>query len=326
MDKETLFFKCPKCGIYGKAGKECEFCGEPVIETEEGRTFDSLFPAIQNISADVFAERISKFHRVESFNNNLAVAVSGDLRGLINRNGELILPLQYKDIVNDYSGYISLKESRGPWTILRVDVWSFCRYYDNSKVSAYRIGEELHKGQVEMFLWKDGRDKFVFDLNTKKRITPERGVMYVKTLLDGYLCIKENEKKGSFNQRTYLYSLVTVEGTIIHSFEDPIQFYPVHFNNPYKDEWDDINAFCFYGDMPGIKTPPFWSSYRKYSFTYKLDNSTSLEKQIKRLKHQYITDYEKDIRRVKRIGDIAKLIIVLVFIVGIVVFLADVLS
>ena len=296
MDKETLFFKCPKCGIYGRAGKECEFCGELVLETDEGRKFDSLFPTIQTVSADVFAVRIAKFDNVDSFCNNLAIVAKGDLVGLINRNGEMILPLQFEDM-NNRPGIINLKES-GNWYTLKADEFLFYRYDDNERVSGIYNGE-LQAGQL---LFASSPVYFIFDVNSRKRIlTVDSG--YIGILLDGYILYKYDPDArfilGGPNT-TYLFSLISSEMTVLHPFDDPVRIRPIHYGNPFKEVINDPDALCFHGNLPGIKTPLGWSRLGCNVFTYKLDGSKSLEKQYNRMKQQFISDYEQEVRHARK--------------------------
>ena len=295
MDRETLFFKCPKCGIYGRAGKECEFCGEPVVETEEGRTFDSLFPSIQTIPADEFAERISKFHRVESFQNNVAIAVFGELRGLINRNGEMILPLQYEEIINDRPGIIQLKVS-GHWYTLNADEFVFYRYENNERVSG-EFKREFHEGQLCFHSYPDD---FIFDVKSCRRILSVNWPAHIRMLLDGYILRKDDPERSSSFYQSHIYSLISVDGTVIHPFDDPIRLRPIHYDDPYKEEFYDPDALCLSGDLPEIKKPLSWYSLGKNTFAYKLNSSESLEKQYKRMMQQFRSDYEQEIQRARK--------------------------
>lgn len=95
----AVIVACPLCGALGKAGEPCEFCGATVpLPKESTPQNTSVVVDRQTIPAEEFAKRVAKYHNVSSWRFNLAIARIGELCGVINRNGELVIPLNYKNV------------------------------------------------------------------------------------------------------------------------------------------------------------------------------------------------------------------------------------
>ena len=91
---------CPGCGALGEVGSRCPFCGVTIRVPEQlSEVRKAKLVKKQTIPAEEFAEKISKYGYVGAFQKSgVAIVSIGSLHGLINRNGDLLIPLQYEDI------------------------------------------------------------------------------------------------------------------------------------------------------------------------------------------------------------------------------------
>lgn len=94
-----MIVACPLCGALGKAGEPCEFCGATIPQPSGNASATSIVVEKQTVSAEEFVNKISKYQRVEPWKYDLAVVSIGNLHGAINRNGDIIFPLNYNYII-----------------------------------------------------------------------------------------------------------------------------------------------------------------------------------------------------------------------------------
>lgn len=92
------FTTCPQCGAMGEIGANCEFCGALIEAKDNSTVCNELIPQRRTISSVEFAKKVSIFHNVGNFTEGIAVARIGQLNGVINLNGDLVLPLEYYSI------------------------------------------------------------------------------------------------------------------------------------------------------------------------------------------------------------------------------------
>lgn len=109
MEKK-MYAPCQCCSALGQVGDKCEFCGNTIIGNSQVGSVNFAPPRVA-ISAEVFADKVSKYKAVGKFNkSNVAVVEIGELKGVINKNGDLIVPLEYEEIlingdyINVYDG------------------------------------------------------------------------------------------------------------------------------------------------------------------------------------------------------------------------------
>lgn len=110
----AIIVACPTCGALGKAGETCEFCGASIPLPNGSFSEDTTTHILidkQTIPAEEFANKISKYHKVYPWEHNLAVVSIGDLQGVINRNGDLVVPLNYKVVKIVSDSFASLDKS-----------------------------------------------------------------------------------------------------------------------------------------------------------------------------------------------------------------------
>lgn len=97
MDK--MYAACSSCGAIGAVGEVCEFCGNIIEPKPDGRTYSSRIVEKRTIPPDEFARKISCYRDISIFKGGCANVRIGDLNGLVNLNGDLVLPLDYKKII-----------------------------------------------------------------------------------------------------------------------------------------------------------------------------------------------------------------------------------
>ena len=95
MQQERII--CPNCGAENSHYGECEYCGA-IIEMHVATT------PKQN-DAESFAQKIAKYHKVESFIGGVAVVSIGEQYGVINERGDIVVPLSSSSMKN-YGGRI----------------------------------------------------------------------------------------------------------------------------------------------------------------------------------------------------------------------------
>lgn len=92
---------CPFCGGLGGVGSICEYCGSviqlstPILEKGLPKTEK------KTISGEQYAEKISKYQTVGEYHGKLAIVSIGQRFGLIDRNGDLRVGLEYDNIVSN---------------------------------------------------------------------------------------------------------------------------------------------------------------------------------------------------------------------------------
>ena len=110
---------CPSCGGMGIVGSVCEYCGSviqlstPILEKGLSKM------GKKTISGEQYAEKISKYQKVGEYHGKLAIVSIGQRFGLIDRNGDLALNLDYDDIscVADAEGLFAVLRFRKGWAL-----------------------------------------------------------------------------------------------------------------------------------------------------------------------------------------------------------------
>lgn len=103
---EKQFTLCPTCGIVGRIGSKCQFCGEIVTLKEGAVASTERFPQRRTVTPRQYAENISIFHKVEPINDRLLKVAIGEQYGLVNLNGDLVYPLGSTEIYSVYGNII----------------------------------------------------------------------------------------------------------------------------------------------------------------------------------------------------------------------------
>ena len=101
------FTPCPACGAVGEVGNKCQFCGSTIIAKEGVVCTNSRVVKQRTVTPQQYAEKISIYHGVKGIGYGLTQVSIGDQKGIVNLNGDIILPLRsmgdsYFDAANDF--------------------------------------------------------------------------------------------------------------------------------------------------------------------------------------------------------------------------------
>ena len=182
---------CPNCGAENSQSKKCEYCGTMLkcVNTTDSAS------RTKKTSAEEFAEKVAKYKEVYGFNGGVSVVVStSELEGVINENGDLIIPLSTYHI-NNYGGRLLVDESS-----------KGCKIYDasgNILVEANRI---TYIGNGDFLLeHKKGGKQLIYDINNQiiPISLPDNVRIYnnsrffrdFSSLGDGYYVIEDDDGK-----------------------------------------------------------------------------------------------------------------------------------
>lgn len=176
MDK--MYAACSSCGAIGAVGEVCEFCGNIIEPKPDGRTYSSRIVEKRTIPPDEFARKISCYRDISSFKGGCANVRIGDLNGLVNLNGDLVLPLDYKKII--WNSECAILVGSSDVKFLNLVEWTFFNpksredidfphlddiYADVSVdnkfyVEKQKVGENLFIGAASYGAsWEDGYDQ-----------------------------------------------------------------------------------------------------------------------------------------------------------------------
>ena len=102
---------CPSCGALGEAGKQCLFCGTTIqYPAVSDKIQTSIVVRNPTVSSEAFTSRISKYHKVSPWKHDLAEVSIGSLCGVINRNGDVVIPLNYEVVKIASNKYLVLDD------------------------------------------------------------------------------------------------------------------------------------------------------------------------------------------------------------------------
>lgn len=87
------YIPCPACGALGEIGSNCQFCNTTIVQKEGVIASDTRIVEKRTVTPQQYAEKISIYHNVKSLDYAYSQVSIGDQKGIINLNGDLILPL-----------------------------------------------------------------------------------------------------------------------------------------------------------------------------------------------------------------------------------------
>lgn len=284
---ETKYVPCQCCSALGQVGERCEFCGNTIVAKESARCLSAKIVSRRTISGETFAEKISKYHEVGDFSSNGVALVSiGDLMGAINKNGDLIVPLDYEYIIEDGDFLMLQPSGEEEWYILGANLEFIVNEHGERLVSYGKFSPVTNEhGQI--YYYPSSITQGVWDIERKK-------------------CVISIEKTITWNDSCYAVSLyVHPKGYIVQMVVDGTDF---GFGFIYCDGTisfcdPEIGLFEFSttrSSMPlrRIADEVFWVRYKGY--LWKGPNSSrphfranvSFEEQFQQL-DVLITEYEK---------------------------------
>ena len=141
----NIIVPCPMCGALGEEGTQCTFCGMsiPKSKSTSKKTLNRLVGKT-TISSEVFAEKISKYHSTRPFEEpGVSIVNIGSHYGLINRNGDIVVPLQYSEILICDGRWLFLCEGK---EIILIDMatWKPINWKDKEGYYNYSVLEGLN--------------------------------------------------------------------------------------------------------------------------------------------------------------------------------------
>ena len=162
MDK--VYAPCQCCSALGVVGERCEFCGNTIVAKDNTNLPSVAVPSRRSIPAEEFAHKITKYHEVESFNKNVAIVSIGDLCGVINKNGDIIIPLDYEAIEGIYGSSILKLYSEQHYSLFDVSTCQFLTFKNGDKIEVGSIQYGC-KGQLII------EERILYDLEHKEEIS-----------------------------------------------------------------------------------------------------------------------------------------------------------
>ena len=176
---------CPTCGALGEIGAKCPFCEGLIVSNDEEKTIKGRIPRVKTVSAELFAERISKYSSVSPFKNGLAVVGIGSLEGLINKNGDIIIPISYEHIIYDKQWALLLDD--GFYSLYNMEEGKF---YDLS-IKKPKDGEYQYENHFDKMVVCNGWDNQI--------------VLYLNRTYSKRI---KGELKETWNQESFVFDIV----------------------------------------------------------------------------------------------------------------------
>lgn len=152
MDK--MYAACSSCGAIGAVGEVCEFCGNIIEPKPDGRTYSSRIVEKRTIPPDEFARKISCYRDISSFKGGCANVRIGELNGLVNLNGDLVLPLDYKKIIWNSQCAI-LVGSRRDVKFLNLVEWTFFNPKSREDIDFPHLDDKYADLSVDACFYKE---------------------------------------------------------------------------------------------------------------------------------------------------------------------------
>ena len=88
------YVPCPACGALGEIGSNCQFCNTTIVQKEGVIASNTRIVEKRTVTPQQYAEKISIYHDIKSLIETYSQVSIGDQKGIININGDLILPLE----------------------------------------------------------------------------------------------------------------------------------------------------------------------------------------------------------------------------------------
>lgn len=220
------YIPCPACGALGEIGSNCQFCNTTIVQKEGVIASDSRIVEKRTVTPQQYAEKISIYHNVKSLSETYSQVSIGDQKGIINLNGDLILPLE--DIGENvnfvYASSIAVAYERTFTTTEKVRNW---RHED----------DPLHEKKYIDEIYTDYITLRYLNLNTLERATS-----------NGFITDKDDPKKLHYidiknwtikneyinhkgENKTYDYAEVLNHSHLPHNLPYDCKFYIFHQEN-----------------------------------------------------------------------------------------------
>ena len=312
---------CPSCGALGEVGKKCPFCNTTITAPDDmTKISSSKIVSVQTVSPELFAEKISKYQGVDKFFCDQARVRIGSLYGIINRNGDLVIPVRYsfvgwgdkdwfilpvEDKTRTYRIYSLEKGGFYPFSFQTIKdsfSWSKKNGVDGQIVLEIESRKEVEKippsyksykgrelleqlasqGAVTPYLEEYSiKYSIVIDSETKEKVFETPGGL--KVIAGLYQCYYSYPRsdRNSFSEQTKFHKYFTVKPRVFRN----MFYYPdgkkVLENNNLSVEEKGYNTNVFRLVYHYL----YHDSFYEYEFpnTFAIDSNASIEQQTKGL-------------------------------------------
>ena len=188
----SVFLPCSCCGALGAVGHVCSFCGNTIQGNSDILSRPSLIAPIRTISDEEYISKTSKYTWVDRFSEyDLAIVYAGGLFGVINRDADLVVPLDYDKI--EFIDELILLERKNKRCALNILHWVFIkRGNEDSDIWGIQIGRKNNSGQRWIYF---GSTLYIYDAANDKCVCVGN-IKYVDELGCGFAIVKERENSG----------------------------------------------------------------------------------------------------------------------------------
>lgn len=220
------YVPCPACGALGEIGSNCQFCNTTIVQKEGVIASETRLVERRTVTPQQYAEKISIYHDIKSLSETYSQVSIGDQKGIINLNGDLILPLEDigENINFEYASSIAVAYERTFTTTEKVRNW---RHED----------DPLHEKKYIDETYTDYITLRYLNLNTLETATS-----------NGFITDKDNPKKLHYidlenwtikneyinhkgENKTYDYAEVLNHSHLPHNLPYDCKFYIFHQEN-----------------------------------------------------------------------------------------------
>lgn len=239
---EKTIIPCPMCGALGEVGTQCLFCGMsiPKSESSQKQTF-IRFVDKTTVPAEAFAERISKYHSVRSFvDPGVSTVRIGSLYGLINRNGDVVVPLRFSDLEVINGRWLLLCEN-DEYKLIDMLNWKPLNWKENYGFRDYDVKDGLD-GQIIICrgTYRD-RNTINYDYQAMANSGTHRNQVY-------------QSSERVFQPKYTIYDLKSEkvindgEGVVIPSPFEQLAVYQVNYRYQHDDDGHYDPTYGYYPD------------------------------------------------------------------------------
>ena len=170
------------CGALGEEGTQCVFCGMniPRSKSTSKKTLNR-FVDKTTISSEAFAEKISKYHSTRPFEEpGVSIVNIGSQYGLINRNGDIVVPLQYSDILICDGRWLFLCEGK-EIKLIDMATWKPINWKDKEGYYNYCVSEGLNNQIIISRGYDRDRNTVNYDWQAMANSYSDRNKVYEST-------------------------------------------------------------------------------------------------------------------------------------------------
>lgn len=242
---ERMYKACPNCGALGVVNEKCEFCGTPIPGDDLGQAYDARIVLNRTVSATKFAEKISIYKWVGDFDpvSKCANVSIGEIHGIINFNGDIVLPLEYSFICI-YHEWAILRNNKEDSESILLNLMSWTKYSHFPSFDRYELSNKtdsiLEVTCFKTIYWDHGntteqRFPFLYDIDKQEaeQSGPPKGGCYIATCIYGsYDCpevwtlrrYRDHTLAESWYGRAFIKAYYAISPSLVKWFGDTFWF------------------------------------------------------------------------------------------------------